>query len=320
MATRFSIVIPVYNEAEVLPTLYQRLTQVMESLGEAYEVIFVNDGSHDASPILIRELRAKDKRVKLISLARNFGHQLAITAGLDHSIGQAVIVMDADLQDPPEVIPRIIEKWREGYDVVFAVRERRHGEGPFKRMTAALFYRLLRRLTATEIPLDAGDFRLMSRRAVEVLKAVRERNRFLRGLAAWVGFRQTSLTFVRDVRYAGETKYPLWAMMKFALNGLTSFSTVPLQLSIYLGFAVSLISLIYVVYVIGRQIFTDQFAPDWAFVIVAVLFLGGVQLISLGIIGEYIGRIYEEVRQRPLYLINELMGFEQDSTHCNQAQ
>jgi polyisoprenyl-phosphate glycosyltransferase len=312
MMTLYSIVIPVYNEAEVLPTLYRRLTQVMESLGELYEVIFVNDGSRDISPILIRELRAKDERVKLISFSRNFGHQTAITAGLDHCVGQAVVVMDADLQDPPEVVPRMIEKWREGYEVVFAVRERRSGEGLFKRMTAAVFYRLLRQLTATEIPLDAGDFRLMSRRAVEALKVVRERNRFMRGLAAWVGFRQTSIAFVRDVRYAGETKYPLTKMMRFALNGLTSFSTVPLQLSIYLGFAISLISLIYMVYAIGYKVFTDRSVPGWTSVIVAVLFLGGVQLISLGIIGEYIGRIYDEVKQRPLYLIDESVGFEKE--------
>jgi polyisoprenyl-phosphate glycosyltransferase len=312
MVTLYSIVIPVYNEAEVLPTLYQRLTQVMESLGEPYEVIFVNDGSRDVSPFLIRELQAKDERVKLISFSRNFGHQTAITAGLDHSVGQAVVVMDADLQDPPEVIPRMVEKWREGHEVVFAMRERRSGEGLFKRATAAVFYRLLRQLTATEIPLDAGDFRLMSRRAVEALKVVRERNRFMRGLAAWIGFRQTSITFVRDVRYAGKTKYPLRKMMRFALNGLTSFTIVPLQLSTYLGFAVSLISLFYMVYVIGRKLFTDQFVPGWASVIVAVLFLGGIQLISLGILGEYIGRIYEEVKQRPLYVIEESVGFEKE--------
>src|SRR6266511_2914512 len=220
--------------------------------------------------------------------------------------------MDADLQDPPEVIPRMIEKWREGHEVVFAMRERRSGEGLFKRVTAAVFYRLLRQLTAIEIPLDAGDFRLMSRRAVEALKVVRERNRFMRGLAAWIGFRQTSIAFVRDVRYARKTKYPLRKMMRFALNGLTSFTTVPLQLSTYLGFAVSLISLFYMVYVIGRKLFTDQFVPGWTSVIVAVLFLGGIQLISLGIIGEYIGRIYEEVKQRPLYVIDESVGFEKE--------
>ncbi len=310
MAIRYSIVIPVYNEAEVLPTLYHRLTQVMEGLGEPYEVIFVNDGSTDTSPLLLRELRTKDERVKFVSFSRNFGHQIAITAGLDHSSGQAVVVMDADLQDPPEVIPRLIEKWREGFDVVFAVRERRKGESLFKRMTATLFYRLLRQLTTTEIPVDTGDFRLMSRRAVEALKAIRERNRFVRGLVGWIGFRQTAVTFVRDPRHAGETKYPLRRMVRFALDGITSFSFVPLQLATYLGFAVSFISFIYIVYAVGLKLLTNRLVPGWASIVIAVLFIGGVQLITLGIIGEYIGRIYEEVKQRPLYIVDEAAGFE----------
>lgn len=310
MLTCYSIVVPVYNEAEVLPTFYQRLTQVMDDTGESYEIIFVNDGSQDASLPLLRDLHAKDARVKLVTFSRNFGHQVAITAGLDHSSGKMVVVMDADLQDPPEVIPRLIKKWQEGYDVVFAVREERKGDSLFKRLTASLFYRLLRYLTATEIPLDAGDFRLMSRKAIEALKAIRERNRFMRGLAGWIGFRQASVTFVRDVRHAGETKYPLRKMLRFALNGLTSFSFVPLQLATYLGFAVSTLSLLYLVYAISLKLFTDRVVLGWTSVIVAVLFIGGVQLISLGIIGEYIGRIYEEVKQRPLYLIDEMVGFE----------
>jgi dolichol-phosphate mannosyltransferase len=310
MTFLYSIVIPVYNEAEVLPTLYRRLTQVMEGLGEPYEIIFVNDGSTDASPMLLWELRAQDARVKVMSLSRNFGHQIAITAGLDYSSGEAVVVMDADLQDPPEVIPQLIAQWREGHDIVFAVRESRRGEGVIKRSTAALFYRLLRHLTATEIPLDAGDFRLMSRRAVEALKPIRERNRFVRGLVSWIGFRHTSITFVRDVRHAGQTKYPLRKMARFALNGIMSFSFVPLQVATYLGFAVSLLSFIYTVYAVGLKLFTDRAVQGWASVIVAVLFMGGVQLISIGIIGEYIGRIYEEVKQRPLYLIDKLAGFE----------
>jgi polyisoprenyl-phosphate glycosyltransferase len=310
MLTCYSIIVPVYNEAEVLPAFYQRLTQVMDGIGESYEIIFVNDGSHDASLPLLRNLHAKDERVKFVTFSRNFGHQVAITAGLDHSSGKAVVFMDADLQDPPEVIPRLIEKWREGYDVVFAVREKREGESLFKRLTAALFYRLLRQLTAIEIPLDAGDFRLMSRKAVEALKVIRERNRFMRGLAGWIGFRQTSVTFVREVRHAGETKYPLRKMVRFALNGLTSFSFVPLQLATYLGFLVSAISLFYVVYAIGLKLFTDRVVLGWTSVIVAILFIGGIQLISLGIIGEYIGQIYDEVKHRPLYLVDEIVGFE----------
>lgn len=239
---QYSVVIPVYNEAAVLPTLYDRLTRVLNGLGEPYEIIFVNDGSADESPLLLQDLQAKDERVKFLSLSRNFGHQIAITAGLDHSTGQAVVVMDADLQDPPEVIPRLIEQWCKGYDIVFAVREKRRGEGLFKRATAALFYRILRHLTATEMPLDAGDFRLMSRKAVETLNDIRERNRFIRGLAGWIGFRQTSVSFVRDIRHAGETKFPLKKMLRFAFTGIISFSLVPLQLAGYLGFLVSSVS------------------------------------------------------------------------------
>jgi glycosyltransferase involved in cell wall biosynthesis len=309
-AILYSIVIPVYNEAEVLPSLYNRLTRVMEGLVEPYEIIFVNDGSRDDSTALLRDFQDRDARVKFLSFSRNFGHQIAITAGLDYSSGQAAVVMDVDLQDPPEVIPRLIEQWRKGYDIVFAVRAKRQGEGFFKRSTAALFYRLFRRMAATEIPLDAGDFRLMSRRAVEALQSIRERNRFIRGLAGWIGFRQTAVTYVRDVRQAGETKYPLKKMLRFALNGLLSFSVVPLQLASYLGFLISSIGFFYIVYAIGLKLFTDRVVLGWTSVMVAVLFLGGVQLISLGIIGEYIGRIYDEVKQRPLYVVDEAKGFE----------
>ena len=294
----------------MLPILYHRLTQVMEGLGESYEIIFVNDGSDDGSLALLRDLRAGDERVKLLSLSRNFGHQIAITAGLDHSSGQAVVILDADLQDPPEVIPQLVEQWRKGYDIVFAVREKRRGEGFFKRGTAALFYRVLRRLTSTEIPVDAGDFRLMSRKAVDTLKSIRERSRFIRGLAGWIGFRQTSVPYIRDVRYAGTTKYPLNKMVRFALNGLISFSSVPLQLASYLGFIVSSVSFIYIAYAVWLKLFTDRTIPGWTSVMVAVLFLGGVQLLCLGIVGEYIGRIYEEVKQRPLYIVDEAGGVE----------
>jgi polyisoprenyl-phosphate glycosyltransferase len=309
-AILYSIVVPVYNEAEVLPTLYARLTRVLEGMLEPYEIIFVNDGSQDDSSLLLRDFQAKDQRVKLLSLSRNFGHQIAITAGLDYSSGQAAIVMDADLQDPPEVIPQLVEQWHKGYDIVFAVRAERKGDGLFKRATAAIFYRLFRHVSATEIPLDAGDFRLMSRRAVEALQSIRERNRFIRGLAGWIGFRQTSVSFVRDVRQAGKTKYPFRKMLRFALNGLMSFSLIPLQLAIYLGFLISSLGFFYIAYAIGLKLFTDRVVLGWTSVMVAVLFLGGVQLISLGIIGEYIGRIYDEVKQRPLYVVDETNGFE----------
>jgi polyisoprenyl-phosphate glycosyltransferase len=305
-----SVVIPIYNEVEVMPILYQRLTKVMEDVGEPYEIIFVNDGSTDGSAKLLSDLRAQDPRVKVVSLSRNFGHQIAITAGLDYSSGDAVIVMDGDLQDPPEVIPQLIAQWQAGNDIVFAVRESRSGETLFKRITAALFYRVLRQLTATEIPVDAGDFRLMSRRAVDSLKPIRERNRFVRGLVGWIGFRHTSIKYVRDSRYAGNTKFPFRKMMRFALNGIFSFSFLPLQLATYLGFAVSLISFTYIVYAVFLKLFTTQLVQGWTSVIVAVLFMGGVQLISVGIIGEYVGRIYEEVKQRPLYVIDQLGGFE----------
>jgi polyisoprenyl-phosphate glycosyltransferase len=312
-AVLYSAIIPVYNEAEVVPALYWRLTRIMEGLGELYEIIFVDDGSRDDSPALLRELWEKDTRVKFLSLSRNFGHQIAITAGLDHSAGQAVIVMDADLQDPPELIPQLIEQWRKGFDLVFAVRQQRRGDGLFKRATAALFYRIFRYLSATDIPMDAGDFRLMSRRAVEALKVIRERNRFIRGLAGWIGFPQTSVPFVRDVRQAGETKYSLKTMVRFAFNGIISFSLVPLQLAGYFGFVVSATSFVYLAYAVWLKLFTDRVVLGWTSVMVAMLFLGGVQLISLGIIGEYLGRIYEEVKQRPLYIIGEAKGFESHS-------
>jgi polyisoprenyl-phosphate glycosyltransferase len=320
MASYCSVVVPIYNEVEVLPTLYQRLTKTMEGVGEPYEIIFINDGSTDETGNLLLELRAQDTRVKLVSFSRNFGHQMAITAGLDYSSGNAVIVMDGDLQDPPEVIPQLIAQWRAGNDIVFAVRSARMGESAFKRVTASLFYRTLQWLTTTQIPVDAGDFRLMSRAAVEALKPIRERNRFVRGLVGWIGFRRTSITYVRDSRYAGATKYPLGRMIRFALNGVFSFSFLPLQLATYLGFAVSLISFAYLLYAVWLKLFTSQVVMGWASVIVAVLFMGGVQLISLGIIGEYIGRIYEEVKQRPLYLVDSAVGFDRGTEQGNGMQ
>ena len=306
-----SVVIPIYNEAEVLPVLYQRLTSTLERMGEPYEIIFVDDGSTDDSSELLRRLRTQDSRVKVVSFSRNFGHQIAITAGLDYSSGDPVIVMDGDLQDPPEVIPELMKSWRAGNQIVFAVRARRTGESLFKRATAAVFYRILRRLTTTDIPLDAGDFRLMGRVAVEALRPLRERNRFVRGLVGWIGFRHTSIRYTRDDRYAGVTKYPLGKMIRFGLNGIFSFSFLPLQLATYLGFSVSLISFVYLAYAVWLKLFTSQVVQGWASVIVAVLFMGGVQLVSLGIIGEYIGRIYEEVKQRPLYLVESVSGFEE---------
>lgn len=314
MKPTLSIILPVYNEEPGLVELHRRLTQVLARIGEPYEVIFVNDGSTDGSLSVLSDMAKTDQHLRVLSFSRNFGHQVAITAGLDYSSGQAVVVMDADLQDPPEVIPCLVDKWRGGYDVVYAVRTERPGEGALKRGTAALFYRVLRHLAKVDIPADAGDFRLMSRRAVEALKRLRERHRFVRGLSSWIGFRQTAVSFVRDARYAGKTKYPFLKMVKFALDGLTSFSFAPLQLATYLGFGASLVSFCYGLYAVGLKLFTNESVLGWASLIVAVLFIGGVQLITLGIIGEYIGRIYEEIKQRPLYIVADAIGFAAELT------
>jgi len=309
MAPVISVVLPVFNEVRILPTLYTRLSGVLQTLGEPYEVLFVNDGSRDESLSYLKNLSAADAAIKIISLSRNFGHQTAITCGLDHAGGDAVVLMDADLQDPPELIPQLIEKWRDGYDVVYAVREKRQGEGLFKRSTAALFYRVLRQLTQVDIPVDTGDFRLLSRRAVNAFQATRERSRFIRGLVSWIGYRQIGVPYVREERSVGETKYPFRKMVKFAIDGITAFSLAPLQVAMYLGLGVSFLSFLYIAYAICLKLFTDQTVPGWTSLMVAVLFLGGVQLIALGIMGEYIGRVYEEVKQRPLYLIDERIGF-----------
>jgi dolichol-phosphate mannosyltransferase len=319
MAPVISVVLPVFNEEQILPTLYTRLSGVMQELDETYELVFVNDGSRDGSLAFLKSLSAADPAVKIVSLSRNFGHQIAITCGLDHAVGKAVIIMDADLQDPPEVIARFVEKWRDGYDVVYAVREKRYGENFFKRGTAALFYRLLRALTHIDIPIDAGDFRLLSRRAVNSLQSTRERSRFVRGLVIWVGYRQTGVRFTREERGAGETKYPFRKMLKFALDGITAFSSVPLQAATYLGLVISGLSFLYIVYAVVAKLFTSHTITGWTSIIVAVLFLGGVQLLALGVIGEYISRIYEEVKQRPLYLVDERVGFEDGTRHLVTA-
>ncbi len=306
---RFSIVAPAYNEEEVLPEFYRRVRDVMDALGEPWELILVNDGSRDNTLAVMRELHEKDPRVKVVSFSRNFGHQLAITAGIDYASGDAVVIIDADLQDPPEVIPELIEKWRDGYDVVYAVRRERRGESWFKEWTAKLFYRLIYRITDVDIPKDTGDFRLMDRKVVEALRTMRERNRFMRGLSVWVGFKQTGIFYVREPRFAGETKYPFRKMLKFALDAITSFSYVPLQLATYFGFAIAGISMVGMVIAVILRLTTGRALLGQATTLVAVLFLGGIQLIFLGIIGEYLGRIYDEVKARPLYIVAETLGF-----------
>ncbi|WP_420631292.1 glycosyltransferase family 2 protein [Candidatus Leptofilum sp.] len=311
-----SIVSPVYNEEAVLVELHRRVSQVMDQQDELWELVLVNDGSRDRSAEIIDELHQKDPRVKGISFSRNFGFQVAVTAGLNHAQGDAVILTDADLQDPPEVYPEMIAKWREGYEVVYGVRASREGETWFKLFTAKVFYRLIRRITKIDIPLDTGDFRLMDRRVVQAINNMPERNRFLRGMIPWVGFKQTGVEYERAVRFAGESKFgSVRQMLPFALDAITSFSYLPLQLATYLGFIIAIISGLAILTVVLVRLFGPE-SPllGQATTLVSVLFLGGVQLISLGIIGEYLGRIYDEVKGRPLYLVDKKWGFSEEKS------
>jgi dolichol-phosphate mannosyltransferase len=283
----------------------------MDQTGEPWELVLINDGSADRTHELMRQLHALDPRVHYIDFARNFGHQVAVTAGMDYAQGEAIILIDADLQDPPELILEMIQKWREGYKVVYAVRSERKGETWFKLFTAKLFYRLIYRITDVNIPMDTGDFRLMDRQVVDTMKQMRERHRFIRGMTSWVGFSQTGVYYVREERFAGETSYPLRKMLKFASDAITSFSYVPLQMATFLGFTVAGLSTLGMLGVILARLFGNQAFFGQATTLVMVLFLGGVQLICLGIIGEYLGRIYDEVKERPLYVVSEAVGFEQ---------
>lgn len=300
-----SIIAPVFNEFEILPELHRRVAAVMDALGEPWEMLIVDDGSSDGSTERIRELAASDQRVRPIIFARNFGHQIAVTAGLDYARGDAVVIIDSDLQDPPEVIGEMVAKWREGYEVVYATRAEREGESWFKLFTASIFYRMIFRITDVKIPLDTGDFRLMDRKVVDVMNTMRERDRFLRGMSAWVGFRQVGVPYKRAARFAGSTKYPFKKMLKLALNAITGFSYFPLQVATYIGFVAAGLSILMIPVVIIMRALTETQFLGQASTLVAVLFLGGVQLISLGILGEYIGRIYDEVKGRPLYIVRE---------------
>ncbi|HHW45085.1 MAG TPA: glycosyltransferase family 2 protein [Desulfotomaculum sp.] len=300
---RYSIIIPVFNEEAVIHETYRRLTQVMQSIGEPYELLFVNDGSEDRTAEIIKGFAEKDDCVSLLDFSRNFGHQIAITAGMDYACGDAIVIIDADLQDPPELIPLMIEKWQKGYEVVYAKRLKRKGETLFKKLTASLFYRTLRVLTEVNIPLDTGDFRLIDRKVCEAMRGIREKNRFVRGLVSWVGFRQAAVEYVREERLAGETKYPLKKMLRFAMDGITSFSNKPLKLATYLGFVISFASFVYLVISLGQRLFTASTVAGWASVIASLLLLNGVILIILGILGEYVGRIYDETKNRPLYIL-----------------
>lgn len=310
-----SIVVPVFNEIEVIDAFYGRMKKVVDSIDFIqYELIFVDDGSKDGSYKKLTDIAESDHNVKIIKFSRNFGHQIAITGGIDISKGDAVVVIDSDLQDPPEVIKEFIKKWKEGYDVVYGVRKKRKGENRLKLATAAIFYRLLKTLIKIDIPLDTGDFRLMSRRVVEKFINLREKDRFVRGLISWIGFNQTGVYYERDERYAGETKYPYSKMIKFALDGITSFSSIPLRLATWLGYIASFLAFLYLSSVFIQKVlgYTVQ---GWATIMVGMLFLGGVQLICLGIIGEYIGRIFNETKQRPMYVVEEVYESKSSSSH-----
>lgn len=301
----FSIIAPIYNEIGNLAELYRRVNETMKETGKNWELIIVDDGSTDGSTDEIRKLATLDSHIKPIIFVRNFGHQIAVTAGLDYAQGQAVVIIDADLQDPPEVIPDLIEKWKEGYEVVYAQRSEREGETWFKLFTASIFYRLIYRITDVNIPMDTGDFRLLDRKVVNVLVRMRERHRFLRGMSSWVGFKQTGVKYKRAARFSGETKYPFKKMLKFASDAITSFSYFPLQVATYMGFISAGISIIAIPVVIILRIIGLHAFIGQATTLIAVLFLGGVQLISLGILGEYIGRLYDEAKGRPLYIVRE---------------
>jgi polyisoprenyl-phosphate glycosyltransferase len=307
-----SLVLPVYNEEPVLGELERRLGQLLVEMDPAgkWEVIFVNDGSRDASLQMLEAACAKEPRFKLINLSRNFGHQIAITAGLDRAEGDAVVIMDADLQDPPEVITEMLQRFSEGYDVVYAVRRRRHGESWFKRATAALFYRTLERVVGVKIPRDTGDFRLMSRRSVLALRGLREANRFVRGLVAWIGFRQTAVYYDRNARFAGDTHYPLHKMLRFASDGIISFSTLPLRLATLLGLFSGLIAAGVATWVLLAVLSGAYVVPGWATLMLAVSLASSAQLLMIGILGEYLGRVYDEVKRRPLYLVDETKNLE----------
>jgi dolichol-phosphate mannosyltransferase len=302
----YSVIAPIYNEFENIPELFKRVSEIMDSTGEPWELVLVDDGCTDGSTDRIRELAVKDGRVRPVIFARNFGHQIAVTAGMDYARGDAVVIIDADLQDPPEVILELAKKWKEGYEVVYAVRAEREGETRFKIWTASLFYRLIYRITDVKIPLDTGDFRLVDRKVVNVMNSMREKHRFLRGMGAWVGFKQIGVEYKRAARFSGETKYPLKKMFRLAINAITGFSYFPLQLATYFGFFSAGLAILAIPIIVTLRLAGEtHFFEGQTTTLVAVLFLGGVQLISLGILGEYIGRIYDEAKGRPLYIVRD---------------
>jgi Glycosyltransferases involved in cell wall biogenesis len=306
---KYSIVVPVYNEEEVIEETYRRLTEVMESTKESYEIIFINDGSRDRTLELADLICKKDNRIRVINFSRNFGHQIAVTAGMEYSTGQAVVIIDADLQDPPEVILKMIEKWKQGYDVVYGKRLKRKGETWFKKITAKLFYRFLHSMTTVDMPVDTGDFRLIDRKVCDTMNSLTEKNRYVRGLVSWVGYKQIAVEYVREERFAGETKYPLKKMLKLAADAIISFSYKPLKIAGFVGCLLSFFSFIYLIIIIIQRIFTNTTVPGWASIVAVILFFNGVTLMIQSVNGEYIGRIYEETKNRPLYIVRDTIGF-----------
>ena len=300
-----SVIIPVYNEEDNVQHLYQRLSSVMQELKVSYELIFVNDGSRDNSLALIKLLAKKHTEVKFIDFSRNFGHQVAVTAGLDKTIGNSVVIIDADLQDPPELIGEMYQKWKEGYEVIYAKRKTREGESFLKLWTAKLFYRILGKLTSISIPVDTGDFRLIDKKIVEVLREMPEKNKFLRGQISWIGFNQTFVSYERQKRQSGETGYTYRKMLNFALDGITAFSDVPLKIVTYFGFIVSIFSFFVAIYALYSKFILEDYVQGWTSLIITILFLGGIQMIAIGIIGEYLSRMNHNIRNRPLYIIRE---------------
>jgi glycosyltransferase involved in cell wall biosynthesis len=310
-----SVVVPCYNEEQVIVETNRQLVAALAALEATdFEIIYVDDGSSDATVDRLREIQTLDQHARVVRLSRNFGHQLAVSAGLEHAAGDAVVIIDADLQDPPEVIPEMIARWRDGYHVVYGMRTDRPGETAFKLWTAKLFYRFINRLSKVQIPLDVGDFRLLDRRVVDVLLAMPERDRFLRGMVSWIGFRQIAVTYARAQRRAGESKYPLFKMLQFAADGVISFSLTPLRLALWVGFLSIAMAFAGILYALIIRLYTNDWVRGWTSIFTAVLFIGGAQLVTLGIIGEYIGRIYAEVKRRPLYVVEERLGFREGTS------
>ncbi|OCA88297.1 glycosyltransferase [Bacillus sp. FJAT-27225] len=315
MKKLISVVVPMYFEELVVNECYARLTSVLDKQEDDYELIFVNDGSKDRTKELLMKIAKEDKKVKIIDFARNFGHQTAVTAGIDFARGDAIVIIDADLQDPPEVIQELVEKWKEGFEVVYAKRKKRKGETFFKLITAKYFYRFLNYMSEIDIPKDTGDFRIIDRKVADVFKQMTEKNRFVRGMISWVGFRQTFIEYERDERFAGETKYPFRKMVKFAADGIIAFSTKPLRLVTMIGLVAVLISFLLLLYALIVKIFGYQVEAGWTSIIVAITFFSGTQLLGLGIVGQYIARIYDESKNRPIYIVRETINIGEERTN-----